>query len=273
MYYVLERMAPGSILGERITIGTEETIDSVQQADFRDYYGKWYVASNATLLVVADADPQEVVKLIERNFGDAPRMPRPTPQDVGVTAYEQSFAIVASDPEVRNEEIRITRLEPARAPTTTVPQYRDDLVAGLGVSALNRRLDDKVATGDTSYLSASVSLGNNVGAIYTAELNGRAKPGKWRAALEELALELQRARLYGFADREIDDAKKEIVASAKRAVETEPTREASSIISRMNRSVADEEPILSAQQSLELVEQLLATINAQEVARAICQGI
>ena len=59
--YVLERIAPGSIFGERITIGTEETINSVQQADFRDYYGKWYVASNATLMVVADADPQQVV--------------------------------------------------------------------------------------------------------------------------------------------------------------------------------------------------------------------
>ena len=58
MYYVLERIAPGSIFGQRITIGTEETINSVQQADFRDYYGKWYVPSNATLMVVADADPQ-----------------------------------------------------------------------------------------------------------------------------------------------------------------------------------------------------------------------
>ena len=114
MYYVLERIAPGSIFGQRIVIGTEETINSVQQTDFRDYYGKWYVPSNATLMVVADADPQQVVPVIEKNFSASPTVPRPTPQDIGVKAYTQSFAIVASDPEVRTEQITITRLEPAQ---------------------------------------------------------------------------------------------------------------------------------------------------------------
>ena len=176
MYYVLERLAPGSILGERITIGTKETINSVQRADFLDYYNKWYIASNATLLVVADTDPKEVVGLIEACFGDAPKLARPTPQEVGVKPYEQSFAIVASDPEVRTEQINITRLEPARPATTTVPQLRDEMVALLGTLASNRRLADKVAAGGTNYLSCTASTGNQVGAIYTAELGGRAKP-------------------------------------------------------------------------------------------------
>ena len=39
------------------SIGTEETINGVNQADFKDYYGKWYAASNATVIVVADAEP------------------------------------------------------------------------------------------------------------------------------------------------------------------------------------------------------------------------
>ena len=80
VYYVLEHIAPGSLYGQRITIGTEETINRVQQADFRDYYGKWYGAANATLLVVADTDPTEVVATLQEQFGDAPRKPRPTPQ-------------------------------------------------------------------------------------------------------------------------------------------------------------------------------------------------
>ena len=267
MYYVLERIAPGSIYGQRITIGTEETIDSVQQADFRDYYGKWYAPSNTTLMVVADTDPQEIVALIEKNFGAAPKQPRPTPQDIGVKPYEKSFAIVASDPEVPTEQIRITRLEPARAPTTSVAQYREDLVANLATFAFNRRLEDKIATGKTSYLSGSVSLGNQSGAIYTADVSGRAKPGKWREALAELALELQRGRMYGFAEREIADAKKEIISGAKRAVETESTMPASSLIRSMNQAVADGETVMSPQQRLELVDQLIPSISPTEVGK------
>ncbi len=265
MYYVLERLAPGSIFGQRITIGTEETINSVQQADFQDYYGKWYVPSNATLMVVADTDPQQVVSLIEKNFGAAPQVPRPTPQDVGIKAYQQSFAIVASDPEVKTEQIRITRLEPARAPTTTVPQLRDDLVAMLGLLAFNRRLEDKIAAGNTSYLSGGVSLGNESGVIYTTELSGQAKPGKWQQALEELALELQRGRLYGFSEREIEDAKKDIISNAMRQVETESTSPASGVLRRWNQSISDGEPIMSAAQQLEFVQQLVPTVTVEEV--------
>jgi len=267
MYYVLERIAPGSIYGQRITIGTEETINSVQEADFRDYCGKWYVASNATVIVVADTDPAGVVALIQEQFSSAPKKPRPTPQEAGVKAYEKSFAIVASDPEVQSEQVRISRLEPARPPTTTVPQYRADLVAQVAQLAFNRRIEAKLAGGGTNYLDGNISMGNSANAIYTADLNGRPAPGKWRAALEELALELQRARAFGFSSREIEDTQKQIVARAQRAVETEPTRPASALIARINRAVAAGEPVLSAQQELDLINQLLPSITAEEVAQ------
>jgi zinc protease len=38
--YIQERIAPGSLYAVRDPIGTEQTIDSVNEADFRDYYGK-----------------------------------------------------------------------------------------------------------------------------------------------------------------------------------------------------------------------------------------
>lgn len=266
MYYVLERIAPGSLYGQRITIGTEETINSVQEPDFRDYYGKWYVPSNATLLVVADTDPAEVVAAIRDKFADAPARPRPTPQGSGVKAYEKSFAIVASDPEVQSESLRITRLEPPRPPTTTVPQFRDELVASLAAQAFNRRIDTKVAAGGTSYLSAAASIGNDPGLLHEAELSAQPAPGKWREALTELGIELQRARLHGFTEREIDDAKKQMITGAERNVETEPTRLAGALIAQMNGAVTSGEPELSAQQRLDLLNQILPTISRDEIS-------
>jgi len=266
MFYVLERIAPGSIYGQRITIGTEETINSVQEPDFRDYYGHWYRASNATLLVVADADPNEVTAAIREQFGPAPKLPRPTPQDPRITAYEQSFAIVASDPEIQSEQIRVARIEPARPPTTTVPQYREDLVARLAQRAFNRRIDTKVAAGGTSYLDGRTSLSNEAGMLYSAELSGQAAPGKWRAALEELVLELQRARAFGFTDYEIEEARAQLLTGAERAVETEPTRPAAGLIRQMNAGVTAQEPILSAQQELDLLRVQLPAITAEEVS-------
>lgn len=265
--YILERMAPGSLFGQRDTIGTEATIKSVKPQDFRDYYGKWYTASNATVMVVADADPKDVVKAIQDKFGAAPKKPRPEPQSPGVKAYEKSFAIVASDPEQASEEVQILRLEPARPPSTTVNQFRDDLVLRLGVSALNRRLEAKVARGGTSYLSARASAGNEGAVLFNADLSGRAAPGKWKFALQELALELQRARVFGFTARELDDVRKQIVAVAEREVETEATAPASALVGRMNGSVTSGEPILSPRQRLDLLNQQLPAITSEEVAK------
>jgi zinc protease len=266
-YHVIEHMAPGSLFGQRIPIGTEETIGSVQEQDFKDYYGKWYAASNATLMIVADEDPTKIVAEIKDNFGSLPKKPRPTSNDINVRAYDKSFAIVAHDPEVRSEELQIVRLEPARPATTTIPQFRDDLVAALGQMALNRRLSDKVSAGGTSYLSARVGMGNESNAIYTAEMSGRAQPGKWREALNEMALELQRARAFGFTQRELDDARKDIIAGAERAVETEATLPAGSIIGAMNASVASGEPLMSAAQQLKLLQDTLPKITPEEVSR------
>jgi zinc protease len=266
-FYVTEHIAPGSLYGQRITIGTEETINGVNEKDFHDYYGKWYAASNATLIVVADADPAGIVTVIKDNFSAAPKRERPTPQALNVKAYDHSFAIVASDPEVRSEEARIVRLEPARPPVTTVPQYRAELVARLGEMALNSRLEDKTAKGGTSYQNARVSMGNDSGALHTAEISGRAAPGKWKPALQEIALELQRARAFGFAQRELDDARKEIISGAERAVETESTTATQGIIGRINGAVATGDAIMSPQQRLDLLKQLLPSITADEIAK------
>lgn len=262
---VAKRIAPGSLFGERLTIGLEETIKNVNQQDFKDYYGKWYAASNATVIVVADTDPAAVVNVIKAKFADLPKRPRPAPQPVNVTAYDKSFAIVATDPELRSEEIRISRLEPARPPTTMTWQYRSDLVLRLGEGAFNRRLSDKAAAGNTAYVSTRVSAGNESNALFEAGMTTRASNGKWREALEQSALELQRARAFGFTTREIDDGRKEMLSGAERAVETEATLPAGAIIGGINNAVATGEPVMSPKQRLDLLKELLPTIKVEEI--------
>ncbi len=265
--YIMERIAPGSLYGQRDTIGTEASINGVQKPDFTAYYGKWYAACNTTLMVVADADPAEVIKVIKAKFGDAPKKAKPTPQASGVKKYEKSFAIVASDPEINSENIRIVKMEPARPAITTVPLYRANLVSGLGESAMNRRLDDKISGGGMSLLSARVAAGNDANTLYSAEISGRAVPGKWKQALEEMAQELQSARAFGFTAHELDDVRKQMLSGAQRAVETEGTIAAGGIIGRLNGSLASGDTVMSPRQRLELLNELLPTITAEEVAK------
>ena len=270
---VRDRIAPGSRWSQRETIGTEATIDGFTTEDFRDYYGTWYTASNATLLVVADAEEAAIVRQVEAAFASAPKRPRPTPATSGVTAYERSFAIVASDPELSSEEVRITRLGPVGPPRTTRAQWRDDLVLRLALAALNRRLEDKIARGGPSYLRADVSAGDQGRQFREWEVSGQAAPGRWRTALEELALELQRARTFGFTARELDDAKKQALAAAERDVETAETTPASDLVRRMNAAVTTGDVLLAPRARLDLLRETLPSLTREEVGRRFAEEL
>lgn len=50
-------------------IGWMADLDALQIDDLRDWYRQWYAPNNATLVVVGDVEPTEVVELAKRYFG------------------------------------------------------------------------------------------------------------------------------------------------------------------------------------------------------------
>jgi zinc protease len=51
-------------------IGWMADLDSLQVEDLQVWYRKWYAPNNATLVVVGDVEPDEVIALAQRHFGD-----------------------------------------------------------------------------------------------------------------------------------------------------------------------------------------------------------
>jgi hypothetical protein len=72
---VYERLAPESTFGRRLPIGVDETLKTMGHNDVVDYYSRWYVPSNMTLIVVGDADPAMVVDLVRQEFAAGATVP------------------------------------------------------------------------------------------------------------------------------------------------------------------------------------------------------
>lgn len=64
-------------------IGWMSDLESMRVDDARDFYRRWYAPNNATLIVVGDVAPEEVVALAEKYFGAIPArdLPERKPQD------------------------------------------------------------------------------------------------------------------------------------------------------------------------------------------------
>jgi len=157
------------------------------------------------------------------------------------------------------------RLEPPRGPTTTVAQGRRDLVETIGTWAFNRRMNAELASGRVRFLggNASVQEWPRVLRISSAEASGR--PGTWRGMLADLGTTLQRARLHGFTERELQDARAAFMADAEAAARRESTRPARELLYQINRGVTRQEPLMSAAQTLAVLQRLLPGITAREV--------
>lgn len=266
--YIYERLAPESTFGRRLPIGVEETIKAVTPKEFQEYYSRWYVPGNMTLIAVCDCDPNLITGLIRRHFAAGPKVPRPADRDAGVKTQTTTRAIVVTDPELTQAELSIVRVEPPRAPTTTVEKYRERLIEFIGTWLFNRRMSAELAAGKVSFLNAGASIHQQGRAIRIVEAETSGKPGEWKQMLAELGVNLQRARLHGFSEREVRDGRTFLIAEAEEALQREATLPARAILRQINDAVARREPVLSAAQRLDLLRRLLPDITAQEISRA-----
>lgn len=56
-------------------LGRDTDISAMQPSTLLDFYHKWYVPGNATVIVVGNVDPQDIERKINRYFGQLPKSP------------------------------------------------------------------------------------------------------------------------------------------------------------------------------------------------------
>lgn len=264
----LERLAPGSLIGVRLPIGTEETLAAVQKPNFVDYYNKWYVASNMTVIVVGDMDPAMAEEEIRAAFGGLEAVPDPENADAGVEPYTERRAIVAHDPEVTQPQVGLMFVDEVAEPATDVGGLRRDIIWRLATEAFNRRLAGKVDEGKARILGGGAFAQNLFGAMRFGQVSAATESGKWREGLEDLTVEVRRAELHGFSEQEMEIARESLLASLEQIAEQEATLPARVILSQMAQLIAAGETHTSPQQVLELTRKVMPYIRTGEVNAA-----
>ena len=114
-------------------------------------------------------------------------------------------------------------------------------------------MNAEIAAGKVAFLDADASVSDWTGTMRMIGAEASGRPGTWRAMLTDLGTALQRARLHGFSEREVEDARRALIAQADEAVQRETTRPARDVLRQINGAVTRQEPIMSAAQSLALL--------------------
>jgi predicted Zn-dependent peptidase len=198
-------------------IGSMDDLQAASLEDARDFYRRYYAPGNALLAVVGDVDPGDAFRRVKSAFGDAP-------------AREVPPRLTIDEPPPSGERRAHVRDRHAAMPALhvnfKVPERRHPDLFALSVvervlgAGETGRLWRRLVKDDSLALSLSVSLDERRGPSLF-RVFGLARPGVTLERLEsEILGDLERFASDGPTPRELERARRLLLASAVRATQT-----------------------------------------------------
>jgi zinc protease len=257
-----------SLYAARLPIGKTNIIQSVDRAEFLDFYRKWYRPDLMAVIAVGDFDPKTIEALIVEHFGnlknpsDSPQRPAPLVPDHADTLFS-----IETDPELSSTTVQIACKHPV-SPDGTAADYRRDLVESLYSQILNQRLNERVQEANPPYRYAGVGKSRMVRVKEMASQVAAVKEGLFAEGLKALLVESRRARRDGFTAAELERAKTETLRHIERAYEERDKTESSAYVREYVGNFLEDEPIPGIAEELRLNRGFLPQITLDEVNRA-----
>ena len=196
------------------TIGWMPDLENMKAEDARAFYEQWYAPNNATLVVVGDVEPAEVLKLAEKHFGRIARKNLPVRKPLEEPPQLGRQELIVKAPAELPYVLMAYRAPALRGVDNEWEPYALEMLAGVldgnEAARLNRNLvrTKRIASSaDASY----DSIGRGPGMFYLA---GTPTPGTTARQLEQ-ALKGEVADLIakGVADDELERVKAQVVAA------------------------------------------------------------
>ena len=265
----------GSKFTEREVIGDQAVLESGPRERLVDFYRSWYRPQRMAVVVVGDVEPQALEAAIRERFARLPRDPNGAAADANpvfeVPVRKQPVAAVIADPEAPASMVSVVFKTRARFVTDEASQ-REQLATMLAAQMLSRRLDALSEDPGAPFTGAGSGLSPGVfGCLDMVQVSARAKEGKVQASLDSLLLELERLRRHGFVDAEAQRAKQNLARALARAVEAEPTVEASAIARNLANQYVTGNVTTSAEQDAELGTRLLGELSTADLDATVAR--
>ncbi len=195
-------------------VGWMNDLENLRVEDTRNFYRHWYTPNNATLIVVGDVEPDDVVALAGKYFGAIPSrgLPERKPQDEPSQLGAKRVTVKA--PAELPYVLMAFRAPALRDPERDWEPYALEMLAavldGNDAARLNRTLvrEERIASSaDASY----DSIARGPGFFY---LSATPTPGKSAADVEQgLRREMAKIIEQGVSEEELDRIKAHAVAA------------------------------------------------------------
>lgn len=155
-------------------IGSLEDLQNAQLEDVKEFYRRWYVPNNVTLVVAGDFDTLQAKKWVEKYFGEIKRGPEPDPQPKRPGVVRETVKLYHEDnyatlPELTRAWPTVEQYHPDSYPLNVLADY---LSNGKKAPLYKVLVEDKQLSSDVGMFNGDSELAGDM------QLQVRAFPGK-----------------------------------------------------------------------------------------------
>ena len=275
---MMENLLPviykGTKYEDCLPIGSMDIVDNFPYQDLRDYYQKWYRPDLQAIIVVGDIDVDRTERQIKKLFGKIPAPKNPA-ERIYYPVGDNDEMIVATDRD-SEQPIMLAHLYMKRdaAPDSEkhlVSSQRGEYVDGLIASMLRNRLQELQHEAVPPVLSASVRAGtffiSRTKEAFT--LNFGCRQENIRGSFDAVIGMAEQARQHGFTASELERAKALRMKAVERQYAERNDRQNRHFVSKAVNHFLTSEPMLSAEEQLEMTRRFDREVTLDEVNKAV----
>ncbi len=275
---MMERVLPTVYRGTKyedcLPIGSMDIVRSFPHDALRDYYYKWYRPDLQAIIVVGDIDVDAVERHIKRLFGSIPK-PKHAAKRIYYPVGDNEKMIVAVDKD-SEQPIMLAHLYMKREVTpdlekNKVQYQKDGYVERLILEMLNGRFAELQHMAVPPCLSASAHSGQFlVSRTKDAfSLTFGCRQENVRGSFDAVIAVAEQARRYGFTEAELQRAKAVQAKSAERMFAERNDRRNYYFAGKAVRHFLASEPLLTAEESLQLVRRFEREVTLNDVNASV----
>ena len=197
------------------TIGWESEIRKLGTTDALAFYRDWYIPNNAVLIVAGDADPAEVRRLAEKNFGGLPAGTPPPRLRLDEPEHRAPVRLEMKSARVAQPSWRRYYVAPSYRTGAAEQAFALQVLAEILGGGVGSRLYQNLVLKDGVALSASADYSPTALGMTTFALSATPKPGTSVPDLERaIARELRRVVEHGVEPDEVRRAVQRMQAAS-----------------------------------------------------------
>ncbi|WP_194852595.1 M16 family metallopeptidase [Nonlabens antarcticus] len=257
----------GSKYAERLPIGKDEILKNFTPEVLERFYNDWYRPDLMAVVAVGDLDPAVLEQKIKDHFSKIKSVDSPRERPVfELPNHDDTKVAVAQDPEATFASVNVSYKDTFETePTTTVGDYRDDLVNGLYSFMINNRLQEVTQKPNPPFIFAQSSYGGTVAKNKNAysSFAGSAPDGQL-VALKAVLEENQRVKLYGFGEGELERAKTAYSSFIQSTYENRDKLESGRLVGQYVQTFLNGGAAPSIEWTYNKTMELLPTITVEE---------